>query len=106
MISPGPGTPDEAGISLELIRARRRPRARCSACASATRPWARPSAGSVVRAPKLMHGKTSEIHHDGRTVFAGLPEPFTATRYHSLVVARETRARRASRSRPGPTTAS
>jgi anthranilate synthase/aminodeoxychorismate synthase-like glutamine amidotransferase len=46
--------------------------------------------GKVVRAPKLMHGKTSEIHHDGRTVFAGLPVPFTATRYHSLVVARET----------------
>ena len=61
--------------------------------------------GRVVRAPKLMHGKTSEIHHDGRTVFAGLPEPFTATRYHSLVVARET-CPSAWRSRPGPTTAS
>jgi anthranilate synthase/aminodeoxychorismate synthase-like glutamine amidotransferase len=46
--------------------------------------------GKVVRAPKLMHGKTSEIHHDGRTVFTGLPAAFTATRYHSLVVARET----------------
>ena len=46
--------------------------------------------GKVVRAPKLMHGKTSQIHHDGRTVFAGVPQAFTATRYHSLVVARET----------------
>jgi anthranilate synthase component 2 len=46
--------------------------------------------GQVVRAPTLMHGKTSEIEHDGRGVFAGLPQPFTATRYHSLVVARET----------------
>jgi para-aminobenzoate synthetase component 2 len=45
--------------------------------------------GRVVRAPRLMHGKTSEIQHDGRSVFAGLPRPFTATRYHSLVVSRE-----------------
>jgi para-aminobenzoate synthetase component 2 len=46
--------------------------------------------GEVVRAPEMMHGKTSEIYHDGRTIFAGLPSPFTATRYHSLIVRRET----------------
>jgi anthranilate synthase/aminodeoxychorismate synthase-like glutamine amidotransferase len=46
--------------------------------------------GSVVRAPKVMHGKTSEIHHDGRSLFTGLPDPFTATRYHSLIVDRDT----------------
>ena len=62
---------------------------RCSACASATSASARSSAAQVVRAPHVMHGKTSQITHDGRGVFAGLPRPFTATRYHSLVVERE-----------------
>ena len=88
VISPGRGRPTRPGISLELIR-RAAGRCRCSACASGTRPWGRPSAGAWCARRVLMHGKTSEIHHDGRTVFRGLPDPFTATRYHSLVVARD-----------------
>jgi anthranilate synthase/aminodeoxychorismate synthase-like glutamine amidotransferase len=87
VISPGPGNPDQAGVSLELIR-------RCSGripllgVCLGHQALGQAFGGAVVRAPKLMHGKTSEIHHDGRTVFAGLPQPFTATRYHSLVVDR------------------
>ena len=89
MISPGPGTPDQAGISLELIRARRGAGPVLGVCLG-HQALGQAFGGKVVRAPKLMHGKTSEIRHDGRTLFAGLPHPFTATRYHSLVVARET----------------
>ena len=85
LISPGPGTPDEAGISLELV----------AACAEARRPLlgiclghqaiGQHFGGRVVRAP-LMHGKTCAVEHDGSGVFAGLPSPFTTTRYHSLAV--------------------
>ncbi len=60
-----------------------------SASASATRPSAMPSAASVVRAPALMHGKTSRIHHDDKTIFRKLPQDFVATRYHSLIVERK-----------------
>ena len=87
VISPGPGNPDQAGVSLELIR-------RCGGrlpllgVCLGHQALGQAFGGAVVRAPKLMHGKTSEIHHDGRSVFAGLPQPFTATRYHSLVVDR------------------
>ena len=87
VISPGPGTPDDAGISLELIR--RSPVPVLGVCLG-HQALGQVFGGKVVRAPKLMHGKTSEIRHDGRTVFSGLPDPFTATRYHSLVVAPET----------------
>jgi len=87
VISPGPGTPDEAGISLELVR--RSPVPLLGVCLG-HQALGQAFGGTVVRAPKLMHGKTSEIRHDGRTVFAGLPDVFTATRYHSLVVAPET----------------
>ncbi len=86
VISPGPGTPDEAGISLELIR--RAPMPVLGVCLG-HQALGQAFGGKVVRAPKLMHGKTSEIRHDGRTIFAGLPDVFTATRYHSLVVAPE-----------------
>jgi anthranilate phosphoribosyltransferase len=86
VISPGPGTPDEAGISLELIR--RSPVPLLGVCLG-HQALGQTFGGRVVRAPKLMHGKTSEIRHDGRTIFAGLPDVFTATRYHSLVVAPE-----------------
>jgi anthranilate synthase/aminodeoxychorismate synthase-like glutamine amidotransferase len=89
VISPGPGNPDQAGISLELIRQAAGRVPLLGVCLG-HQALGQAFGGSVVRAPKLMHGKTSEIHHDGRTVFAGLPQGFTATRYHSLVVARET----------------
>ncbi len=87
VISPGPGTPDDAGISLELIR--RSPVPVLGVCLG-HQALGQVFGGKVVRAPKLMHGKTSEIRHDGKTIFSGLPDPFTATRYHSLVVAPET----------------
>jgi anthranilate synthase/aminodeoxychorismate synthase-like glutamine amidotransferase len=86
VISPGPGTPDDAGISLELIRRAEVP---VLGVCLGHQALGQAFGGRVVRAPKLMHGKTSEVRHDGRTLFAGLPDPFTATRYHSLVVARE-----------------
>jgi anthranilate synthase component 2 len=86
LISPGPCTPKEAGISLELVEA----------CADQGKPLlgvclghqaiGQHFGGAVVRAKTLMHGKTSPVVHDGSGVFAGLPSPFTATRYHSLVV--------------------
>ena len=88
VLSPGPCTPNEAGICLDLIRA------------AATVPIlgvclghqaiGQAFDGKVVRADTPMHGKVSEIHHEGSDVFAGLPDPFTATRYHSLIVERET----------------
>jgi anthranilate synthase/phosphoribosyltransferase len=83
VISPGPGTPDEAGISLELVRRSKVPL--LGVCLG-HQALGQAFGGRVVRAAKLMHGKTSEIRHDGRTIFAGLPDVFTATRYHSLVV--------------------
>jgi anthranilate synthase/aminodeoxychorismate synthase-like glutamine amidotransferase len=89
VISPGPGTPDQAGISLELIRRAAGHVPLLGVCLG-HQALGQAFGGKVVRAPKLMHGKTSEIHHDGRSVFRGLPPAFTATRYHSLVVARET----------------
>lgn len=87
VISPGPGTPDEAGISLELI-AEAAGRVPLLGVCLGHQALGQALGGRVVRAPKLMHGKTSEIHHDGRTVYGGLSQPFTATRYHSLVVDR------------------
>jgi len=87
VISPGPGTPDDAGISLELIE--RSPVPVLGVCLG-HQALGQVFGGKVVRAPKLMHGKTSEIRHDGKSIFSGLPDPFTATRYHSLVVAPET----------------
>ena len=89
LISPGPGVPDEAGISLDLV----------AACAEARLPLlgvclghqaiAQHFGGRIARAPRIMHGKVSAIAHDGSGVFAGLPSPFAATRYHSLTVAPE-----------------
>jgi anthranilate synthase component II len=88
VISPGPGTPDQAGISLELIR-RAAGRVPLLGVCLGHQALGQAFGGRVARAPTLMHGKTSPMHHDGRTVFAGLPDPFTATRYHSLIVERE-----------------
>ncbi len=90
VISPGPSDPDHAGICLGLI----------SACAARNMPlfgvclgmqaMGQAFGGKVVRAPEPRHGKISPIHHDGKSVFAGLPSPFNATRYHSLIVERGT----------------
>jgi anthranilate synthase component 2 len=87
LISPGPGVPDESGISLDLV----------AACAEAGRPLlgvclghqaiGQHFGGRIARAPQVMHGKVSDIKHDGSGVFAGVPSPFTATRYHSLALA-------------------
>jgi anthranilate synthase/aminodeoxychorismate synthase-like glutamine amidotransferase len=87
VISPGPGTPDQAGITLDVIRKAAGRIPLLGVCLG-HQALGQAFGGRVVRAPKVMHGKTSEIHHDGRSVFAGLPEPFTATRYHSLIVER------------------
>jgi anthranilate synthase component 2 len=88
VISPGPGNPDEAGISLDLIRALPREVPLLGVCLG-HQAIGQAFGGRIVRAPRIMHGKTSEIHHDGRGVFTGLPQPFTATRYHSLVIAED-----------------
>jgi anthranilate synthase/aminodeoxychorismate synthase-like glutamine amidotransferase len=88
LISPGPCTPEEAGISVELIRhfAGRVP---ILGVCLGHQAIGTAFGGEVVRAPKLMHGKTSQVQHDGKTVFRGLPSPLTATRYHSLIVKEE-----------------
>ena len=88
VISPGPGTPDQAGITLDLIRRAAGQIPVLGVCLG-HQALGQAFGGQVRRAPKLMHGKTSQIHHDGRSLFARLPDPFTATRYHSLVVERD-----------------
>jgi len=85
VISPGPGTPDGAGISLELIRRFHETTPILGVCLG-HQAIGQAFGGTVSRARKQMHGKTSRIHHDGRGVFAALPQDFEATRYHSLVV--------------------
>ncbi len=99
LISPGPGTPSGAGVSNDMVRF----------CADEAKPLlgvclghqalGEVFGGRVTHAPELMHGKTSLVHHDGEGVLEGLPSPFTATRYHSLAVVPETRARGAARDR-------
>jgi para-aminobenzoate synthetase component 2 len=86
LISPGPGTPEDAGVSMAMIQA----------CAERAQPMLGVCLGhqalgvvmgaTVGRAPELLHGKTSLVHHDGTGVLDGLPQPFTATRYHSLAI--------------------
>jgi anthranilate synthase/aminodeoxychorismate synthase-like glutamine amidotransferase len=88
VISPGPCTPKEAGISVPLLRKLAGKFPMLGVCLG-HQSIAEAFGGTVIRAPYLMHGKTSTIHHDGRTVFADLPQDFTATRYHSLIVERE-----------------
>jgi anthranilate synthase/aminodeoxychorismate synthase-like glutamine amidotransferase len=89
VISPGPKTPSEAGICLDVITAFSGRIPILGVCLG-HQAIGQAFGGQVIRAPQLMHGKTSEIQHDGRTIFEGLPNPFPATRYHSLIVARET----------------
>ncbi len=89
VISPGPCTPNEAGISVELIRhfAGRIPiLGVCLGHQSIGAAFG----GDIVSAPRLMHGKTSMIYHDGKTIYEGLSNPFEATRYHSLIIKKET----------------
>ena len=92
VISPGPCTPQDAGISIDLIRHFARPNARrtpllgvCLGHQSIGAAFG----GNVVRAAKLMHGKTSEVEHDGKTIFAGIPHAIACTRYHSLIVSEQ-----------------
>lgn len=89
VISPGPCTPKEAGISIEVIRHFRSRMPLLGVCLGHQSIGAA-FGGDIIRADRLMHGKTSMIHHDGRTIFEGLPNPFEATRYHSLLIKRET----------------
>jgi para-aminobenzoate synthetase component II len=88
LISPGPGGPKEAGVSVELIRRTAGARPILGVCLG-HQAVGHAFGGKVVRAGRIMHGKTSPIEHDGRTLFAGLDAPFTATRYHSLLVERQ-----------------
>ncbi len=85
VISPGPCTPNEAGVSLDVLR-ELGPRIPVFGVCLGYQALGQVYGGKVVRAGRIMHGKTSPIHHEGRGVFAGLPTPFEATRYHSLVV--------------------
>ena len=89
VISPGPCTPDQAGISMQAIAAFAGEVPILGVCLG-HQSIAQVFGGRVIRAERLMHGKTSPIRHDGRTIYAGLSNPFTATRYHSLIVERST----------------
>ena len=88
-ISPGPCTPNEAGISCELIKEMGATTPILGVCLG-HQSIGQVYGGDVVRADRLMHGKTSPIQHAGKSVFVGMPNPFEATRYHSLIVKRET----------------
>ncbi|WP_369901521.1 aminodeoxychorismate/anthranilate synthase component II [Bacillus manliponensis] len=89
MISPGPCSPDEAGISMDVIRHFAGKIPIFGVCLG-HQSIAQVFGGDVVRAERLMHGKTSPMHHNGETIFADIPNPFTATRYHSLIVKKAT----------------
>jgi anthranilate synthase component II len=85
LISPGPGRPEDGGVSLAAVAALAGEIPLLGVCLG-HQCMGQAYGGEIVAAPHLMHGKTSEIHHDGQGLFAGLPNPFVATRYHSLVV--------------------
>ncbi|HXP33578.1 MAG TPA: aminodeoxychorismate/anthranilate synthase component II, partial [Acidimicrobiales bacterium] len=85
LISPGPGRPEDGGVSLAAIAQLAGEIPLFGVCLG-LQCIGQAYGGEIVAAPHIMHGKTSEIHHDGRGIFAGLPNPFVATRYHSLVV--------------------
>jgi len=89
VISPGPCTPREAGVSIEVIKHFAGKIPVLGVCLG-HQSIGEAFGGDVIRAPYLMHGKTSMIRHDNKTIFSGLPNPFEATRYHSLIIKRET----------------
>lgn len=89
LVSPGPCDPDRAGICLELTRAAAEARVPLMGVCLGHQTIGQAFGGRVERCHEIVHGKPGIMHHDGRGVFAGLPSPFSATRYHSLVVARE-----------------
>ncbi|MBI2260107.1 MAG: aminodeoxychorismate/anthranilate synthase component II [Caulobacterales bacterium] len=89
LLSPGPCTPNEAGVCLALLDSAPLEMPIFGVCLG-HQAMGQAFGGDVIRAKSLMHGKTSPIEHEGKSVFAGLPSPFTATRYHSLAVKRET----------------
>ena len=88
VLSPGPGRPERAGIMNDLVRTAVGRLPILGVCLG-HQAIAQVFGGEIDYAPQLMHGKTSEIHHDGSELYAGIPDPFTATRYHSLVVSRD-----------------
>jgi para-aminobenzoate synthetase component II len=88
VISPGPGTPDDAGITLDVIQ-RFSGRIPLLGVCLGHQAIGQAFGGRVIRAPELMHGKASEVSHDGKTIFAGLTDRFLAGRYHSLIVEKE-----------------
>ena len=90
LVSPGPGRPEDAGVSNEAIRVFGARGVPVLGVCLGHQCIGQVFGGVVERAPRVMHGKTSEISHDGRGVFVGIKSPFTATRYHSLVVERDT----------------
>ena len=85
LLSPGPGTPEEAGVCIDVVHSQAGRLPIFGVCLG-LQSISVAFGGVVNRAPELLHGKTSLVHHDGRGVFAGLPDPFTATRYHSLAL--------------------
>ncbi len=89
VISPGPCTPEKAGISVDVVKQFAGKIPILGVCLG-HQSVASAFGGDIVKASRIMHGKTSMIHHDNKSVFKGLPQPFQATRYHSLVVKRET----------------
>ena len=89
VISPGPCTPKEAGISVKVIQHFAGKVPLLGVCLGHQSIGAAFGA-KIINAPRLMHGKTSMVHHDGRTIFKGLPNPFEATRYHSLIIKKDT----------------
>ena len=86
LLSPGPGTPADAGVTVPMVRAAGEAGTPVLGVCLGHQAIAEAFGGRIVRAPELLHGKTSEVWHDGAGVLAGLPSPFTATRYHSLAV--------------------
>jgi para-aminobenzoate synthetase component 2 len=85
VVSPGPCTPDKAGISMEAVKAFSGKIPIMGICLG-HQSLVQAYGGKIIKAKKLMHGKTSKVHHDGKTIFKGLDNPFVATRYHSLIV--------------------